>query len=854
MAPITLLLLAARLLVSSGDYTAELTRYTESVILQLALSQPGTFECVLFDMHKQHPFEVVLGDLMRSPKLGHVVKYAVSGSFAGETFHYPEDPSLVVIHAGRSYQFARDVPRKGTVVNSSDKLVSMDGVSAYLATRSKARLYLPIFYFDYNLQRNSYVILDDHLGMLIGAFLTSNHNPLQEILEWSERAFFEGGLLNLYTAHFQLESVHAMQKFRPRTAAKVMLTIDDLLPAWLSLAVGTVASGVLFCGELLIGRSVNNTMSLIYLKDPETHVILVPRGKTLNVFELFKAPFTTEAWIVLLLIIISLEVLSFILPAQFKNDPALLLICGLERYDLHKANRWEKMILFAFIVFFFLMTNAYETKIISMMASKPTHRSIRTFEELVKAGIPTKANFNHVIKLDLGLLNETLQNATEDLSSMDGVSAYLATRTKSEIFLPIQYFDDSLQRTSYVIMAETLGLLIGALQTSDRNPLQDVLEASHATFVEGGLLGHYTERMKMQYFYARRKTQPQTEKTLLAIDDLSPAWIALGVGGRTLTVFELFVAPFTPEAWAALLVIIISLELVSFTMPSFFRNDPALLLICGLERYDLHKANRWEKMILLAFIIFFFLVTNAYETKIISMMTSKPTLGTVKTIEELVASGMPTKVPFKNLGTWDMSIFKDTLTNSSDTLFEMDHTSAYLATRIKSEMYIPIFYSDDHSHQGSYAILEETLELLIGAMATSDHNPLQEFLVWSESAFFEAGFFDYFREYNAGGSAASSDGSGKAAAGGNSAAAGDRPQYNKRGAPEIQTIVGTPQHGYINQPVVAGGAAATGTPSIAALGPVAAVAYATYAHPQHQQQLVQASSISSPQVCTGYLM
>ncbi|XP_039430451.1 uncharacterized protein LOC120413610 [Culex pipiens pallens] len=101
---------------------------------------------------------------------------------------------------------------------------------------------------------------------------------------------------------------------------------------------------------------------------------------------------------------------------------------------------------------------------------------------------------------------------------------------------------------------------------------------------------------------------------------------------------------------------------------------------------------------------------------------------------------------------------------------------------------------------------------------------------------------------NAGGSAASSDG--KAAAGGSSGAAGDRPQYNKRGAPEIQTIVGTPQHAYINQPGVAGGAAATGTPSIAALGPAAAVAYATYAHPQHQQQhqqLVQASSISSPQ-------
>ncbi|EDS45798.1 conserved hypothetical protein [Culex quinquefasciatus] len=420
----TLLLVAIAGCLASASYIAELTSYTIAVIQQLALRQPGgTFECVVMDLQRKDPFDTVLGDVLRSPKLDHVVKFVIGSNFAGDPEQFPRDPSLVLVYTGASYDNVRQIPRN----------------LAYTLFQFSAKTKMLVF-----------VNLD-----------------------------YRG-------THFRC--------------------INELV------------AGFRFSTAAFLGTN------------QKTHVILVPRGKTLNVFELFKAPFTTEAWIVLLLIIISLEVLSFILPAQFRNDPALLLICGLERYDLHKANRWEKMILFAFIVFFFLMTNAYETKIISMMASKPTHRSIRTFEELVKAGIPTKANFNHVVKLDLGLLNETLQNATEDLSSMDGVSAYLATRTKSEIFLPIQYFDDSLQRTSYVIMAETLGLLIGALQTSDRNPLQDVLEASHATFVEGGLLGHYTERMKMQYFYARRKTQPQTEKTLLAIDDLSPAWIALGVG------------------------------------------------------------------------------------------------------------------------------------------------------------------------------------------------------------------------------------------------------------------------------------------------------------------------------------
>ncbi|KAL1395856.1 hypothetical protein pipiens_010935 [Culex pipiens pipiens] len=411
----TLLLVAIAGCLASESYLAELTSYTIAVIQHLSLGQPGgTFECVVVDLQRRNPFDTVLGDVLRSPKLDHVVKFVIGSNFEGDPEQYPRDPSLVLVHAGASYEN-----------NATEDLSSMDGVSAYLATRTKSEIFLPIYHFDYNLQRTSYVIMAETLGLLIGALQTSDRNPLQSVLEASHATFVEGGLLDHYTERMKMKYFYHRRKTQPQAEnGRTLLGIDDLAPAWIAL--GEVAKHLnttsrrvlnpcikypllsecflLFMSNSFIDVTVDvlfptlkNSMDLIYLKIPDTHVVLVPRGRTLTVFELFVAPFTTEAWAALLVIIISLELVSFTMPSFFRNDPALLLICGLERYDLHKANRWEKMILLAFIIFFFLITNAYETKIISMMTSKPTLRTVNTIEELVASGMPTKAPFKNLV-------------------------------------------------------------------------------------------------------------------------------------------------------------------------------------------------------------------------------------------------------------------------------------------------------------------------------------------------------------------------------------------------------------------------------------------------------------------------
>lgn len=543
--PLALLQFTATFLVSSGDYIAELTSYTESVIQQLALRQPGTFECVLFDMHKQHPFEVVLGDLMRSPKLEHVVKYAVGGSFAGETFDYPEEPSLVVIHAGRSYRIARDVPRKicrliygfsaktkllvlVDMTDSSYFSVIKDMLTAFRYSKvafvgTNRKLIVRVtrdgqFWQGWEQFRNPTDLFRSNMWDLYGRPITftsidSRHafdvqSELTVDLRWIKET---AGYLNT-----------TIQLIRNRCKSAVLL--DKCFTQFLESYEIDIALDRLYPGS-------TGAIYMIFSSIPETQVVLVPRGRTLNVVELFLAPLTTGAWTVLLVIIVSLEVISVFFPSILKNDPALLLICGLERFNLHKANRWEKLILLSLIIFFFLVTNAYETKIISLMSSKPSFRTIQTIQELVTSGTLTKADFKKLKQMDLSPFKGTVVRSSDRLVSMDGVSAYLATRTKSRLYLPIFYFDYNLQRNTYVILDDHLGMLIGAYLTSNHNPLQEMLEWSERVFFEGGLFNLYTAQFQLESVHAMLKFRPRTDtKVMLTIEDLLPAWLSLAVG------------------------------------------------------------------------------------------------------------------------------------------------------------------------------------------------------------------------------------------------------------------------------------------------------------------------------------
>ncbi|XP_039446702.1 uncharacterized protein LOC120426073 [Culex pipiens pallens] len=101
---------------------------------------------------------------------------------------------------------------------------------------------------------------------------------------------------------------------------------------------------------------------------------------------------------------------------------------------------------------------------------------------------------------------------------------------------------------------------------------------------------------------------------------------------------ELILMPFTGLVWTVLVAVIVSSELVKHFYPEHFKNDPFLLAVCGFERHNLHQAGRWEKIIFLSLIIMMFFVTNAFETKIVSFMTNRPSPQRIKTLDDVLNS------------------------------------------------------------------------------------------------------------------------------------------------------------------------------------------------------------------------
>lgn len=553
------LLVTAAFTLASGNYVAELTSYTISVILYLTRRQVGTFECIFFDLHKRPVLDSAFHEVLRSPRLDHVVRHVVDGNFQGDPHAYPKNPSLLIIHAGSVFSDARKFPK--TFMNlimdcraHTKILILVDMIDGryfyFMNDMIAAFRFSKVAFLGTNRKLVIEPTKEGQIRQMWQYFpppkdlLTSNYRDLRGFAityTTIDPSYNHMPMLELTVNRRWIQEVAKHLNTTSRRVLNPCIKyplLSECFLLFMSNSFIDVTVDVLF-------PTIKNTMDLIYLKIPDTHVVLVPRGRTLTVFELFVAPFTTEAWAALLVIIISLELVSFTMPSFFRNDPALLLICGLERYDLHKANRWEKMILLAFIIFFFLITNAYETKIISMMTSKPTLRTVKTIEELVASGMPTKAPFKNLGNLDLSLLKGTLMNSSDTLFEMDHTSAYLATRIKSELYLPIFYSDDHSQQGSYVIMDETLGLLVGAMATSDHNPLQEFLEWSESAFFEAGFFDYFKACHVVESFYRRLRFKPMTViKTMLAIEDLSPAWLALGIGSASsclLLVVELLI-------------------------------------------------------------------------------------------------------------------------------------------------------------------------------------------------------------------------------------------------------------------------------------------------------------------------
>ncbi|KXJ79064.1 hypothetical protein RP20_CCG002591 [Aedes albopictus] len=260
--------------------------------------------------------------------------------------------------------------------------------------------------------------------------------------------------------------------------------------------------------------------------------------RNINVLEMFFWPFTLAAWIVLTLTIISLELIHLANPRLFKNNPTLLIICGFERYNLHRASVREKLIFLSLIIFFFLMINAYETRIISFMIEKPSIKKIETVEELISSGLQLAASKIRQIAL---FRNEKFSGMLLDINDLvddlDGKNAYFGSSLYMEdrIRLPVN-FDFKKGRPTYYILDETDGLCVCKYWMPWYDSLMEMFGYTERIFFEAGLLNKWAMDETIDYYALQRRwlrgngSDFSEDEDRLEIGDMLPAWIAFGVG------------------------------------------------------------------------------------------------------------------------------------------------------------------------------------------------------------------------------------------------------------------------------------------------------------------------------------
>lgn len=271
-----------------------------------------------------------------------------------------------------------------------------------------------------------------------------------------------------------------------------------------------------------------------FVTAPEICRILVPRGRPMNAVELMVMPFSWQVWTLLLLVLSLAEAVRHVWPELFKNDPILLVVCGFERYNLHEAGRWEKIVLHSLIILMFFMTNAFETKIISLMVNKPSVQTATKLEDFDKYGLKFRFNTSdHPQSVHHRVIGNYVVHG-ENVNIYDnepGVAMYVHQELADAV--PRLSHDFVQGQTWFVVLDEVYFEAIQVHRTAYRCQYLNIFKFTHVALHEAGVLDFWM-RQYVDY-YARRivgiKPLGAVENgNFLVFDDMLLAWIILGIG------------------------------------------------------------------------------------------------------------------------------------------------------------------------------------------------------------------------------------------------------------------------------------------------------------------------------------
>nr|NP_001345225.1 ionotropic receptor 119 precursor [Aedes aegypti] len=219
--------------------------------------------------------------------------------------------------------------------------------------------------------------------------------------------------------------------------------------------------------------------------------------------------------------------------------------------------------------------------------------------------------------------------------------------------------------------------------------------------------------------------------------------------GRRLTALEMFSVPFTVIVWCLMTLLVAVCWITTWTFPNLTVNDPVFVSIFGIEKISIHDTSRHEKLILLSLIWLFFFLTNAFESKLIALMTSYPHVESPRTLEDLHSMNLKFRIAENH----SLFFFTDPVLRSLLEVVPAGNVTRdeYFA-QIGDEDQADILMNDvDHydfeAKRSRFVKLEEfQMGMVHRQHRIRDRSPLAHQFVRTDRIFFEAGIRQHWTD------------------------------------------------------------------------------------------------------------
>lgn len=519
--------------------------YVLNTIEYLASEYSGVFSCVFYDISRRTPYSnIILNEVLQSPRLNHVVKYILNGTFNDDlTAQMPLHPTMLLVYPGNDVDH---LIRRDTIFNVISTMTLFDPATKVLVLiDSNARVAREMEETIFVIRYTSSAILNTNTmrATLCNGVYCSDLNgvPHPKNLFTLMRRVMTGRKLT-YIVNEAVIPFYWNHKWINETARYLNTEaveypnecsgLDaDFEKCMSKYRFNSDVADILFAC-MLVNKS--RTFQELYTGIPWFVKIAVPRERPFNAIELILMPFTWHAWTLLVLILVTSELVKRLIPGLFKNDPILLVVCGFERRSLHRAGLCEKFVLQSLIMLMFFMSNAFETKIVSLMIRKPSVKSIKTLDDIVNSQVKFYADMEKIpdLKLNPVIGKLLIQGEGQQLYENVPDTAHMMNNDWTEM-LDEMAFDFERMQPYYVVLEDEFfgGNEMYLMQF--RSTFKAVFRTIHSNLVEAGLMELWKQQWKdgqIDRFAGRRIKMRIKDKKDLSFDDMQPAWMALVIG------------------------------------------------------------------------------------------------------------------------------------------------------------------------------------------------------------------------------------------------------------------------------------------------------------------------------------